>query len=61
MDESIFTQSVWNRSYPSDMKPEYDPPSNGMRVKRTEDIVGQTHEKITVEVWGHEIIQAAET
>ena len=51
MDESIFTQSVWNRSYPSDMKLEYDPSANGMCAKRTEDIVGQAHGKITVEVW----------
>ena len=41
----------WNRSYPSDMKLDYDPLSNGMHVQKTEDIVGQAHEKITVEVW----------
>lgn len=42
----------WNRSYPSDMKLDYDPLSNGMRMQKTENIVGQAHEKITVEVWG---------
>lgn len=41
----------WNRSYPSDMKLDYDPSANGMHMKSTEDIVGQAHEKITVEVW----------
>ena len=41
----------WNRSYPSDMKLDYDPSANGMHIKSTEDIVGQAHEKITVEVW----------
>lgn len=41
----------WNRSYPSDMKLDYDPPANGMHMISTEEIVGQAHEKITVEVW----------
>ena len=41
----------WNRSYPSDMKLDYDPLSNGMHMQRTENIVGQAHETITVEVW----------
>ena len=41
----------WNRRYPSDMKLDYDPLAKGMHVKSTEDIVGQAHEKITVEVW----------
>lgn len=41
----------WNRSYPSDMKLDYDPSVNGMHIKSTADMVGQAHEKITVEVW----------
>lgn len=41
----------WNRKYPSDMKLDYDPSANGMHLRKTEDIVGQAHDRITVEVW----------
>ncbi len=41
----------WNRKYPSDMKFEYIPSEHGMRLTKTEDFAGTSHDKIIMEVW----------
>lgn len=41
----------WNRKYPSDMKFKYIPGEHGMSLTKEEDFAGNSHEKITLEVW----------
>ena len=40
----------WNRDYPSDMKFDIDL-TTGFKLKSAVDIVGKSHEKITIEEW----------
>lgn len=42
----------WNRDYPSDFKLDFVPSEEtGFKLITTEDFVGSSHEKITMEVW----------
>lgn len=41
----------WNRSYPSDFKLDLIPSENQMKCTNRQDFVGNSHEKITMEVW----------
>ena len=41
----------WNRHYPSDKKLDIAPRDMGMRLVKTYDFVGSSHEKITKEVY----------
>ena len=41
----------WNRHYPSDKKLDITPRDMGMRLVKTYDFVGTSHEKITKEVY----------
>ena len=40
----------WNRIYPSDRKLDLNP-EHSMKLERTEEFPGSSHEKITMEVW----------
>lgn len=44
----------WNRRYPGDFYFDYSPMENSMKLTRTEEFVGSSHEKITMEVWKNE-------
>ena len=41
----------WNRRYPSDLKFTYSPEENGRSLVSTTDFAGNSHEKITEEIW----------
>ncbi len=41
----------WNRKYPYDISLDIDPMREGMRLAETLDFVGNSHEKITREIW----------
>lgn len=41
----------WNRKYPGDMHLEYLPEKYSMKCIRSEEFQGNSHEKITMEVW----------
>ncbi len=41
----------WNRDYPADRYFEFDLPANGFRKVKTEQFVGSSHKKITLEVY----------
>lgn len=44
----------WNRHYPSDKKFPYDPEACGFRKVQTVDFAGNSHEKITEEIYTRE-------
>lgn len=41
----------WNRKYPFDIRLDFSPEKEGMKLSETIDIVGKSHEKITRELW----------
>lgn len=41
----------WNRKYPSDFKLDLIPEKCGFHCTKTEEFVGNSHEKITLEQW----------
>ena len=41
----------WNRKYPSDFALDVSPEECGMSCVSTEEFVGNSHEKITMEIW----------
>ena len=41
----------WNRHYPSDMTFDIDPEREGFRLLTTEEFAGNSHEKITKEIY----------
>ena len=41
----------WNRKYPFDVKLDFDPEGEGMKLLDTVNFVGKSHEKITRERW----------
>ena len=41
----------WNRKYPGNMKLDFLPQAHGMKLVKSEDFKGSSHEKITMEVW----------
>ena len=41
----------WNRKYPSDFMLDVSPEDCGMICASTEEFVGNSHEKITMEIW----------
>lgn len=41
----------WNRTYPSDFKLDILPEDCGFVCLHTEDFVGNSHDKITMEIW----------
>ena len=41
----------WNRKYPFDVKLDFDPKGEGMKLFDRVDFVGKSHEKITRERW----------
>ena len=41
----------WNRSYPGDVRFEFDLIKEGFFVRSTEDLVGNSHDKITLELY----------
>ena len=41
----------WNRHYPSDMTFDIEPEKEGFRLLHTEDFEGNSHEKITKEIY----------
>ncbi len=41
----------WNRSYPSDVKFDFAMEENGFHGSIAEEFVGNSHEKITLELW----------
>ena len=43
----------WNRKYPFDFKLDFDPLEEGMRLAEAVEFVGNSHEKITRELWKH--------
>lgn len=45
----------WNRSYPGDFYFDLDLHSDGWRMASSEEFPGSSHEKITMEVYAHEI------
>ena len=44
----------WNRKYPSDFALDVLPEECGMSCVSTEEFAGNSHEKITMEMWGTE-------
>lgn len=52
VDEIILCH--WNRKYPSDKYFQVDLKGNGFKKISTEDIVGSSHKKITIEVWSRQ-------
>lgn len=42
---------LWNRKYPSDVKFGFDLKEEGFSIDSTEEFVGSSHEKITLEVY----------
>lgn len=44
----------WNRKYPGDLFLEYLPEKQGMKCNRTEELQGNSHDKITMELWGND-------
>ena len=41
----------WNRTYPSDVKLEFDPEEMGFKLVSTNELVGYSHEKITKDIY----------
>ena len=41
----------WNRKYPFDLKLDFHPETEGMHLDETVEFVGNSHEKITRELW----------
>ncbi len=41
----------WNRSYPADRFLDLDPKKLGLSISKTCDIVGTSHDKITIEIY----------
>ena len=41
----------WNRTYPSDVKLEFDPEEMGFKLVSTNELVGYSHEKITKNIY----------
>lgn len=49
IDEMILIK--WNRQYPSDFKLDVQPEKIGLQLKHEEEFVGNSHEKITMQIW----------
>ena len=41
----------WNRSYPSDLKLNFNPESNGFHLESVSDFKGNSHDKITLKIY----------
>ncbi len=41
----------WNRSYPADKFLDLEPKNLGLSLSQTHDIVGSSHDKITIEIY----------
>lgn len=46
----------WNRRYPSDLKLDFIPTEHQMILLDTREFQGSSHDKITMEVWGKDVI-----